>query len=942
MERHFAALAEQRAASGLPIFALEHGLSDSELDEISEQLRSRLNAGLRLAPHWLLWTIYATERGYAYEGGEYWQSFEDATPGWDSGDRYRVSAWFSKFQKTYNGVVPSGLWASHFRIIAWPITHAVLPRYLQQQFARTLYELRYTLARLTTIEPAVIGRLVANNVYYASTRFEQFLQQEELVGRIVLALLHQDPRAGEEPLLPATLARIVADLEQVRHARGWLRETSRVVTDRFKGIGRGTGPRPVVEDTDSLERRLREPRPDIRPDLSLRYAGNGRWTLVIDVPNFKGIAALNPEIRQFLRQTRCSLNGDPGKRPAGWVLSGNRRAPLKQWPEPSMPLVAFEKANGTIDHLLESECRMSAGPIWLFRVGRDGLAREIASHLVRPGYEYILASREPFEDIPAETTPCSIDCEGIQAIRISVPQEVSAKYMKWLQQRNLELARTIRVWPAGLSGRHWDGEGRSEWLTTERPCLGIVPDHPVDSYLVTLDDEASASFRAGDLGQPTFIQLPQLEAGTHRLTVRARRSVALEETSAPPAHEGYLEIRVREPEPWIPSTTSHTGLVVRNDPHDATLDVFWENELDLTVFGPEGRQVTPFVSLENAKGDEIFSARVCSPIDLPIEPELWKRRFLEFLRREKAEWYYLEAAAGVLMIDGQELGRYALRFEHEALPVRWVLRHRGEHVSLRLIDDTGQEDTQPECRFFSMETPTKIERLDVETALSGFDIQPPGGLYVARNGKFRDTVVVSSGLSGGGLEGLGVQPLYARIADSPEAIVKHMRILRYWTSARLAGFLASARRRQIIVGILTRLYGAIAGRDWGRAEADFINSADLERGFDRLQSLLNHRGGFPAVLRRDAADVEGGRKAVLEWYADLVARYDVCSDKALCSLAIDVASRPQDVPRLYRDRLPRQLSLVMENPLLLRGARIVALSHACAEDRPPELLPRWN
>lgn len=193
MERHFAALAERRAASGFPIFALEHGLDDGELEEIAEQLRARLNTGLRLAPHWLLWTIYAAERGYAYEGGEYWQSFEDVTPGWDSRDRYRVTAWFSKFQSTYNGVVPSGPWASHFSIIAWPITHAVLPRYLQQQFARTLYDLRFTLARLTTIEPAVIGRLIASNVYYASTRFEQFLQQEELVGRIVLALLHQDP-----------------------------------------------------------------------------------------------------------------------------------------------------------------------------------------------------------------------------------------------------------------------------------------------------------------------------------------------------------------------------------------------------------------------------------------------------------------------------------------------------------------------------------------------------------------------------------------------------------------------------------------------------------------------------------------------------------------------------------------------------------------------------
>jgi hypothetical protein len=129
MERHFEALAERRASSGLPLFALEHGLSDDEIEDVSRQLRARLVSGARLAPHWLLWTIYAAERGYTYEGGEYWQSFEQVTPGWDSCDRYRVSAWFSRFRKDYNGFKPSGPWASHFSIIAWPITHAVLPRY---------------------------------------------------------------------------------------------------------------------------------------------------------------------------------------------------------------------------------------------------------------------------------------------------------------------------------------------------------------------------------------------------------------------------------------------------------------------------------------------------------------------------------------------------------------------------------------------------------------------------------------------------------------------------------------------------------------------------------------------------------------------------------------------------------------------------------------------
>lgn len=942
MEQHFSTLAERRAAMGLPIFALEHSLTDTELDEIAEQLRVRLQAGIRLAPHWILWTMYAAEQGYTYEGGEYWQSFEDATPGWNSSDRYRVSAWFLKFQKIYNGVKPSGSWAGHFRIIAWPITHAILPRYLQNQFAKTLYELRFMLARLPSIEPAVIGRLIANNAHNVSTRFEQFLQQEELVGRIVLALLHRDIREGEEPLLSATLERIVSDLERARHARDWLRETSNVVTGRFSGIGQGIGPRFRDVGVKTNERLDQESRPDVRPGLRLRYSGDERWTLVIDVPSFKEIAALSQDIREFLRRTRCWLNGAHGKQPAGWLLSGNRRAVLKVWPDPSRPLVRFEESNGTIDHLLESECRISAGPIWLFRIGSDGIACEIVSRLVRPGREYILTSCNPLEDLLAGMSPCAIDCEGAYAIRISIPQDVTTAYMDWFRARNIAIARTIRVWPAGLPGRQWDGEGRSEYLTTERPIFGIVHDHPVDSYQVTLDEGTPVTLDAGASGYPTFIQLPKLGVGAHQLRVRALRSAALEKIGVLPAHEGYLELRVREPEPWIPGTTSHVGLAVTRSPHDATLDVFWENELELTVFGPKGRQVTPFVRLEDARGEEIYSAQVCPPMDLPILPPVWKRRFLEFLRRENAGSRYLEAFSGILMIEGQELGQFIIRFEHEALPVRWVLRQQGEGFSLRLVDETGQKDGDLKSFLLPMESPTKIESLEVDRACSGLDIRSPGGLYVAQNGTFNDAVVVSTGLSGSGLEGLGVQPIYGRIHDDPKAIEKQMRILRYWMSARLAGFLANARRRQVVDGMLTRLYGALAGQDWGREEDNFASANDPYHGFNRLQRLLDHRGGFPIVLRRDAATVAGGRKAVSEWYADLSARYGVCSDQSLCSLAIDIACRPQDVPHIYRESLHEKLQIIMKNPLLLRGARLVALRQALASGGTPELLPRWD
>ena len=233
LEEHFETLARSRSESGLNIFALEHGLDENVITDISIQLRLHLKNGLRLSSYWLLWVIYSTEHGYQYEGDEYWPSFEEQTPWWDGNNRYQLAQWFEKFQRTYNGVVPTGRWAEHFSIISKPITHAILPKYLQVQFAKTLYYQRHRLVGLAALEAGDIGRRLAGNALHASTRFQEFLQQEELTGRIVLALLGEQSVEGSEPIYPPTLQRIVGDLERVRNAREWLGEARRYVKDRF-------------------------------------------------------------------------------------------------------------------------------------------------------------------------------------------------------------------------------------------------------------------------------------------------------------------------------------------------------------------------------------------------------------------------------------------------------------------------------------------------------------------------------------------------------------------------------------------------------------------------------------------------------------------------------------------------------------------------------------
>lgn len=274
LERHFADLASTRTYSDFPLFAIEHGLTDEEFDEISRLLHARLWEGARLARHWLVWIVYAAEFGYAYVGDEYWYSFELRTPRWKepvtAARRNQLRAWFIKFQTTYHGVKPSGPWAENFPIIAWPITHAILPKYLQWQFAKTLYELRYQLAHLEALSASAVGELLNANAWEASSRFREFLQQQELAGQIVIALLSDKQVEGQSPIFEPTLRRLVSDLEEIQSTREWLKETRRMVAERLKGSARGSVGTPIQragsQAGDSTEARAAV---RIRPALML-------------------------------------------------------------------------------------------------------------------------------------------------------------------------------------------------------------------------------------------------------------------------------------------------------------------------------------------------------------------------------------------------------------------------------------------------------------------------------------------------------------------------------------------------------------------------------------------------------------------------------------------------------------------------------------------------
>lgn len=935
LDRHFRSLADARG-SGLPVFALEHPLTPPEVAELSSDLRKHMASGLGLGRYWLPWVIYATEIGYGYTGDEYWHSFEEQTPGWEFRHRYSLRDRFRKFQATYHGVQPSGSWAEYFSLIAWPITHAMLPKLLQYQFASLAYQLRYQFAGLKAPDSLSAGRLLASHGDETSTRFQQFLQQEELTGRILLGLLGLSPTGGPEPIYQPTLERIVADLDAVRTTRAWLKDV-RSVVDRFKGIGHGSGIAVNRSRAESApDRGLDQSvRCNIRPRIFLRHAGGGAWTAALDIPSFTPVATLRTDLRSFLKETRCRVAGGSETKPAGWVLSKNLVAIMKSWPNPDAPVLVFDKSHPVLDHLLKTDCVLSAGPLWLFRIGSDGIAREILGRAVRPGSDYIVLSANQLPPASALSRECAVDCAGVRAFRIALPQQLSVEDIRWLNDAGLQIARSIRVWPAGLPSRSWDGEGRSEWLTTEEPCFGIVHDHPVSSYVVQLNGVNQGVVAAPAEGVPTFLRLHPLPAGKHRLNITAERhgSIADIARSAPPL--GFVELLVREPEPWTPGIPAHRGLVVRIDPHDADLDEFWENKLSITVTGPESHTVDCAVALEKSDGEEVFSGLIGSRVALPVTPDTWQKKFGAFLdaSEEAANQRYPEAAVGRLCIRAGELGEFTTRFHRDMQPVRWLTRRQDGRVRLRLLDDTGLEG-DAECKIFSMQKPLAATVSSPAEVLAGISLEAPGALVVAHHGEHQDALIVSGGLARDGLQGLGVKPEAGDVASGRVSVAGAICTLGLWLDARLVGPLAGIRRKQVTTKLSGAIYAKLCGGQWATVERRFLENPSIPSSADTLQHRVHPLGGFAVVLRRDHLRILDEPALSVAWYTELARRYAVCKDFELCEFAVRLAVLPQSLPKRYGSALDKLAKQAAADPAVVRGARFAVL--LCAQFAPAE------
>jgi superfamily I DNA/RNA helicase len=928
LARHFRGLRARRdqAGLGIPLFALEHGLSQAELCLLEAEVRSAVRDRDFKGAAWLPLVVYAAEIGYNYAGEEYWQTFASSTPGWaESGDRQYIRKIFQDFSNSFGGAEPVGAWATWFSNISWPITHAVLPTDLQRQLAKLLFDYRTALTSELLADPSELGMKLAARAWHYSSRFQNFAQNASLLGQVAAALLKGDDE--ESPyLLESTLKRIVESLSAERVARQWL-EDAKWTVSRVRT--RGFRPPPVRRINEVAERERLPSATD--PAIFLREERHG-WTAYLDLPDLSVLAERLPGIHEELGRLRARVAGAAGPLARGRLLVTGQQIRFVTWPDPQAALIQIEGASPQSNSILADQCVLSPGPRWVFRVREPGLATEVKGKFVCPGHSYILICREALEpgNLPGWVTRVDSGTSGIHAYYVEVPAPADSSQFETLRFLGVGVQADVAIRPAGLVPAAWDGEGAADWIAGEDVAVAVTTTRKIAKCIFQVDGVPQL------LGWPDgqdeiFVTLSGLQVGTHEACI-SLLPADIEE----PVARGTLILTVRAPHSRPPGGTLREGLVLLPSPAAPSLPELWDGRAALQILGPPGVRAQVEIALAD-KTTILAGQRFKAP--LPVDLPTWRKIAATQLRgAPHLRGAYDDAESCEVTVSYPGLGTVRLRCEREFAPLRWVIGNGHDGPFARLIDNTG--DTEPIVECFEFSAPANPIRVSMSA-----DARlrwAAGGLLRATAGGFEASVILAPTVRNlGDLQLADVIPQLAPASRTATEIQQLIRLAALWSSAALpANPLAQYERRSVLRAVPSRLASLIGGGYWERLEqhasTEALPKGAMQAGvgvapYQRAlaASIASSLTAWKAVTPEKRAP---GFGAILNGY---VPQAELGHDYAkIGELLLRLASEPASLMAWPHQDVAVAVDKMLVTPVILRAARftVLAIHSATTED----------
>lgn len=931
LSAHFAGLAEQRKETNSPVFALEHCLTPDGVLDLRQAIQEHLRTSSPNESDWLAWVVYATEIGYDFEGHEYWQTFEEKTPNWKNrGERPFIRRCFRKFVKSYGGFKPSGVWADHFNIIAYPITHAILPKDFQFQFSRVLYHLRTYISPSWIETPWLLGKKISDNCFDESKRFQRFAQNFDLVGLIAREILTVGESGSDNIIIATTFSRIIADLRKQAEAAFFVDQTRSAIKDRsFAKVRRHI---------------------QLCPRLALRRAGPESWDVMVEIPDLQQLSESSDEAEQFLTTARPRISGSMGgtRLARGQLVNyGTTQQTLESLPANEEQIVHFRRdVPPSLERLFRKDLVFHLPSITVFKLQSSGFAIQTDSRNLDLRIKYLLLSRETVAG-NALLSPLNTSCRSSHIYSLRTELLTESAFDDALRDLNLQFDVGFDFVPIAPYPLCRSEGTRLEYLDGEAPCFAVRLDKPWRSIRIQLEDFDVLDVDDGSSDSGiVFFTLPVLSTGLYKLAYKVRY-----DANSDFEELGEISIYVRDRTVWRPGTSGQNALTLLVDPPKPSFELLLDGKVEFDVLCPETSvSVTLRLLPTDPRALPLFQRDIIT-VDLPSEIDKVKDEIDELVGDPKI--LELSELTNLCQIEfSGDLGSINLDFRRELTPLRWDVKYSNGKRLLLNLSEVGDELV--EIDRYNFAKPDVGVKLEFEECFPDYCVPSDGGLIVAATPQQRTGIVILKddkirsfkSFSDIGKDD-GFNPEYRPWAKTKEALATLIDLYSIWATSRTVGGVFSKRDlRKVLDGFLSKIVCLIDDYQWKRFEHDYLVEPDNSRKKQALLFAVSQKHSIRAgledlVLHDQSLDrlVEAfttvfnleitPEKLVRPRKSTLVkAIIKVLSQEWFVEFALRLCSRPESLRHWCQsdEKFEAGLKKVLENPTLARAARFVALT----------------
>lgn len=930
LSAHFTVLAEKRKKTNSPVFAIEHGLAPDGVERLRKAIQEHLRTSIPDENDWLAWVVYATEIGYEFEGHEYWQTFEEQTEKWRlRGERAFVRSCFRKFAQSYNGFTPSGDWANHFNIIAYPITHAILPKDFQYQFSRVLYELRTFISQSLIDSPRLLGKRISENCFDQSKRFQRFAQNFDLVGLIAREVLTVNELGSDDVIIASTFRRIIADLRKQDEAAFFVDQTRSAIKSR---------------SSTNAKRQT-----ELSLTLALRRAGPDWWDVMVEIPDLQQLSELSDETEQFLTTAKPRISGAVGnaRLARGRLVNyGPIRQTLESLPANQQPIVHFRRELPTsLEDCFKKRLVLTLPNITLFRAQSSGFAAQTDSRRLDPKYEYFLLSRVALNGNEL-VRPIKTSCANASIYSLNPDCLDDISYVDTLRDLNLRLDNDFDFVPvAPFPLNRYDGT-RLEYLDGESPCFGIRIDKPCETIRIRLEDFDVVELDGASESGFAFFTLPTLSTGIYHLSSQVRYNSGLDFENL-----GETSIYVRDRTVWRPGTSGQNALMLLLDPPKPSFEQLLDGKVEFSVLCPNSTVRVGLRLLPKNPSEHVLLTKTIVTATLPSEIEKVKAGIEKVITDPKIFELLEVTHLGQIEFSSDELGSVTVDFRRELNPLHWDVKYSGGRVLLNLSEEG---DEQVSVVRYNFAKPDIALKLEFEDCFPDYSVPADGGLIVAATHHQKKGIAILKDDKTKSFKSFsdigkddGFKPEFRSWTRTKEDLDTLINLYSMWSTSRTVGGVFSKRDLlKVLDGFVSKIVCLIDDYQWKRFEQDYLaepvdrrkrqallfavsQKQSIRVGLENLE--LRDRSSdclldaFETIFRQEVAPEKLIKPPTSTRVAAVIKKVE---PEWFIEFALRLCSRPDGVRHWCKTDEKYELGLkkVLENPALVRAARFTILT----------------